>query len=342
MKGSSEQAKRVSRGPSLTVHSDRGPELPQESLRLRVWQAIIASYVSKASSIRLLLMAAAFAIALFVFIVLLLGPTAQLVAGHDIQQLHGTELLNALNGIRQTLVAAAAGFAAAVGLTFTARTYALSRRAQEVDRFTRAVSLLASDKQPERIGGLLTIEYVIREKTTEARAAVEVICAFIRERSSITSESYRNVRTSPPRWEGREDRVADDIHTALQIIGTNYPRPQRFMLDLSSTDMRGAGLAGSNFSGIKLFGCLMQGVSFVGADLKYARLDGSVMAEAWLKGTDLRRATLRNVDLRGANLTEARIDPLQLLPAIVDGSTVLDGHVRARLEELKQEQTLKS
>ncbi|MEU1841165.1 pentapeptide repeat-containing protein [Micromonospora chersina] len=272
------------------------------------------------------------------FVVLLLGPTANLIAGHRINELHGKERFDALNSVRQTLVAAAAGFAAAVGLAFTARTYALSKRAQEVDRFTRAVSLLSSEKQSERIGGLLTIEYVLRERNTEARAAVEVVCAFIRERSAVTVETYRGVRSAPPQWGGRGDDITDDIQTALMIIGANYPRPQRFMLDLSNTNFRGAGLAGSNFAGVKLFGCLMQGTSFVGADLKHARLDGSVMVGAWLARTDLRRATLRDVDLRGANLTDAQVDPSQLLPAIIDDSTVLDEHIRTRLSELKNAQ----
>jgi hypothetical protein len=282
-------------------------------------------------------MVAGFTVALFAFIILLLGPVAHLVAGSAIHGLHGMELINALDGIRQTLVAAAAGFAAAVGLTFTARTYALSRRAQEVDRFTKAVSLLASDKQSERIGGLLTIEYVIRERTTEARAGVEVICAFIHERSPATSASCEEARSNSPQWQGNADAVGNDVKTALWIIGNNYPRPARYMLDLSRTDLRGCGLAGNNFSGMRLFDCLMQGISFVGADLKHSRLDGSVMTGAWLERTDLRCATLRDVDLREANLTKAQVDPSQLLSAIVDDTTVLDPHVSARLKELKAE-----
>jgi Pentapeptide repeats (8 copies) len=282
-------------------------------------------------------MVAAFVIVFFTFVILLLGPITHLVAGGDVTGLHGAELLSALNGIRQTLVAAAAGFAAAVGLSFTARTYALSRRSQEVDRFTKAVSLLASEKQSERIGGLLTIEYVIRERTTEATGAVDVLCAFVRERSPATTETYNRVRSSPPFWGHRTNSVPDEIQVAMQIIGHNQPLPQRFMLNLSYIDIRGCGLAGSNFPAVKFFECLMQDVSFVGANLKYCRLDGSVMAGAWLERTDLRRATLRDVDLRGANLTKAQIDASQLLPAIVDDSTVLDENVRARLEELKKQ-----
>lgn len=320
----------------MTADADRGPALPPETLWHRTLHAISAAYSSKAATLRLVLMVAAFVVTLFAFIVLLLGPATRLVAGNDISGLHGTQLVSALNGIRQTLVAAAAGFAAAVGLTFTARTYALSRRAQEVDRFTKAVSLLASDKQSERIGGLLTIEYVIREKTTEARAGVEVVCAFIRERSPVTSESYEKAQARSPRWRVGENKVPEDIKTALWIIGVNYPLPLRFMIDLSRTDLRGCGLAGTNFSGIKFFHCLMEGVSFVGADLSHCRLDGSIMTGAWLEETDLRRTTLRDVDLRGANLTNAKVDPSQLLPALVDDSTVLDPHIRERLTELKR------
>jgi hypothetical protein len=321
----------------LTVDADRGPALPSESLRKKTRQGTAANYV-KMPTMRLILVVIAFAAALLGFIVLLLGPIAHLIAGSDIQSLNGEARLNALNGIRQTLVAAAAGFAAAVGLTFTARTYALSRRAQEVDRFTRAVSLLSSDKQSERVGGLLTIEYVIRERTTEAIAAVEVVCAFIRERSAITHEKYHDIAEHPRSWGHVGDRVAEDISAALRIIGDNYPRPQRGMLDLSGADMHGCGLAGTNFSGARLFNCLMEGVSFVNADLKYSRLDGSVMIGAWLAGTDFRRATLRNVNLREANLTKAKIDASQLLPAIVDDTTVLDEDVRLRLEELRNQQ----
>jgi Pentapeptide repeats (8 copies) len=335
---SSKETGRVSAGSSLTVHLDRGPALPPESVRGKIRRRIIFGYVSRASTITLIAMSIIFASALFGFIILLLGPTTQLIAGRDTQGLHGTALLNALDGIRQTLVAAAAGFAAAVGLAFTARTYALSRRSQEVDRFTRAVSLLSSDKQSERIGGLLTIEYIIRERTTEAIAAVEVICAFIRERANVTHESYHDVRSHPRSWGHVGDMVADDIFTALRIIGVNYPRPQRSMLNLSGTDMHGCGLAGTNFSGVRLFNCLMEGVSFVGADLKHSRLDGSVMVGAWLEGTDLRRATLRNVDLRGANLIKAQIDASQLLPAIIDDTTVLDEDLKVRLDELRNEQ----
>jgi hypothetical protein len=295
-------------------------------------RAIALQRFSAMPVIRLILLVAA----LFCFLALLLGPIAHLIAGSDIQDLHGEARLNALNGIRQTLVAAAAGFAAAAGLMFTARTYALSKRAQEIDRFAKAVSLLSSDKQSERIGGLLTIEYVIREKTPESQSAVEVICAFIRERSDITHETYHDIRSNPRDW-GHiyvEDRVTDDIATALRIIGYNHPLPLRHMLDLGGVDMRGCGLAGSNFSGARLFNCLMEGTSFVGGDLKYSRLDGSVMTGAWLERTDLRQATLRDVDLRWANLTSAQIDASQLLPAIVDDTTVLDKAVKVRLAEL--------
>lgn len=339
MEQPSEGNRRVSAGPSLTAAADRGPALQKQALMSVVYERIKQAHWSDRSIFRLALMITLFGLLLFGFVILLLGPTAQLIAGSDIRGLSGQALINSLDGIRQTLVAAAAGFAAAVGLGFTARTYALSRRAQEVDRFTTAVSLLSSDKQSERIGGLLTIEYIVRERTTEAVAAVEVISAFIRERSYVTHEEYHEIREHPRSWGRVGDKVAEDISTALRIIGVNYPRPQRAMLNLEGADMRGCGLAGTNFSGVRLFNCLMEGVSFVGADLKHSRLDGSLMVGAWLARTDFRRATLRGVDLRWANLTGAKIDASQLLPAIIDDTTVLDEAIKLQLEELKHQES---
>ncbi|GAA3044137.1 hypothetical protein GCM10010464_05340 [Pseudonocardia yunnanensis] len=200
--------------------------------------------------------------------------------------------------------------------------------------------MLGSEKQSERIGGLLTIEHIIDERRPEARAGTEAIIAFITERAVSDPDELRESKLSPnPQWGDPGNEVPSDVKTALWILGHNYPLPKRFMMDLSETDLRGAGLAGSKFPGTKFFYCQLQGASFVGGDLKHCRLDGSSLVGAWLERVDLRRATLRNVDLRGANLRGAEIDARQLASAIIDDSTILDDELVAKLRELRESQS---
>jgi hypothetical protein len=68
---------------------------------------------------------------------LLLGPITTWVAGDRVVALRGKDAADAVNAVRQTLLATAAGLAAVVGLAFTARTFYLSRRGQVTDRYTR-------------------------------------------------------------------------------------------------------------------------------------------------------------------------------------------------------------
>lgn len=328
---SQEVGKPLGPSRSTTVEQDLGPgNLARDQWQLfvrRVWR-----YGKNAAGVlRIAVWSGLFLSSLAIFVLVLLGPLTELVVGTGAEGLTGKERADAFNSARQTIMAAAAGFAAAVGLAFTARAYALSRRGQEFERFIRAVSLLSSGRQSERIGGLLAIEHILREVPRESRAAVDTVAAFIRERSPAP---VNDTDTQDFDREADAGEIADDVLIALHVLGHNSDRPGRYMLDLSGVDMRGAGLAGSRFVGTRMCNCLMQGVSLVDADVRYSRLDGSILRHAWLEGTDFRRSTLRSVDLRGANLTNARIHPDQLLPAIVDESTVLDAPIRAALRDL--------
>lgn len=326
-----------SRGPSQTVHADRGPIVPRSAARTVVskLKQRMTRYFKRTTP-KSVTIVTLFLATLIIFVLLLLGPIAHLIAGEELSLLTTTDRFEALNGIRQTLIAATAGFAASTGLAITGRTYALSKRGQEIDSFVRAASLLASQQQPERTAGLLTMEQMIRENTRGAHSAVEVIRSFIHDHAHVDPETYESALNDPRQWE-HEEKCPQDVSVAMTILGYNSPLPKRFMLDLSKIDIRHIGLAGSKFPAVKFFGCMMQGASFVGADLRSCRLDRSIMRGAWLKETDLRRATLRDVDLRGADLTDAKVYAEQLLPAVVDDSTVLDDAVRTRLQKLRDQ-----
>jgi hypothetical protein len=212
-----------SRGPSQTVQEDRGPVLiePTAGGIFSRFKKRTAIHLPTGMS-RAIFLVAAFLVTLTIFTVILLGPIAHLIAGQELSSLTTKEQFDALNGIRQTLVAAAAGFAASAGLAFTGRTYGLSKRGQEVDRFVRASSMLASEQQTERTGGLLAMEQMIREGTREAQGAVEVLQSFIRERGRADPAIYESALKSPQNWED-EDRCPHDVEVAMIILGHNSP-----------------------------------------------------------------------------------------------------------------------
>jgi hypothetical protein len=96
-------------------------------------------------------------------VIWLLGPGSRWAGGSTIAALHGKERADAVDAVRKTLLAAAGGTAALIGLSFTGRTFYLSRRGHLTDRYTKAIAQLASDKREERLGGIYALEHLMVE-----------------------------------------------------------------------------------------------------------------------------------------------------------------------------------
>src|SRR5437763_9967495 len=83
--------------------------------------------------------------------------------------------------VRTALLAVLAGTLAAIGAIYTARTFALNRRGQITDRFTRAVDQLGNEKLDVRLGGIYALERLARESRDDHAAIVEILTAYVRE-----------------------------------------------------------------------------------------------------------------------------------------------------------------
>jgi len=70
-----------------------------------------------------------------------------------------------------------------IGLLCTARNYRLSRRGQVTDRFTIALERLGSSELYVRIGGVHALEHVMRDSPGHHDDVIEVLTAFIRDRT---------------------------------------------------------------------------------------------------------------------------------------------------------------
>ncbi|MFF2431689.1 pentapeptide repeat-containing protein [Streptomyces mirabilis] len=282
---------------------------------------------------------------------LVLGPVSWLVAGDTVSSLRGKERADAVNAVRQTVLATVTGATVFVGLFYTVRTYLLSRRGQVTERFRTAVQHLASDTVELRLGGVYGLEHVLSESPQEHVAVVSVLAAFVRHRTrpdpapavDLTLPEARNADrpllpqgTQPPpdiqaaidvlarrpeRHEPRRIDLRDAVLCGLLLRGFEFdgaPRLDRAFLthaDLRRADLRGTRFQGAVLNFADLRQAALHGACLDGALLHQADLRGAGVAGAVLRGTDLTGADLRNCDgLTEEQLRDARIDDSTRLP----------------------------
>jgi uncharacterized protein YjbI with pentapeptide repeats len=262
-------------------------------------------------------------VAVVTILFLLLGPATSWAGGSAVRALSPKDKAAAINGVRQTLLQASAGTVALIVLVFTGLTFALNRRGQVTDRYTKAIGLLASDKPTERIGGIYALEHVMSESRRDHETVVQVLAAFVRERAPI--KAARPTLWVYPPLNGSVDRPlsvpAIDVQAALTVLGRRPKRSESQFIDLHGTDLRGAGLSG--------------------ADFRYADLSGARLANAHMSQIHLENAKLEETDLQHAELYEAHLEHAYLRKAHLEHAVMMNAHLdHAILEEAHLEHVM--
>ncbi|GHG63087.1 hypothetical protein GCM10018779_32330 [Streptomyces griseocarneus] len=93
-----------------------------------------------------------------------------------------------VTGMRTALLGIGAGGRAAVGILYTHRTLHQNREGQVTDRYTKAISQIASDKPVEQLGGIYALERIMRDSAKDHVTIVEVLAAFVREHAPAPAE----------------------------------------------------------------------------------------------------------------------------------------------------------
>jgi hypothetical protein len=257
--------------------------MANRSLVRKVWPAALAT------------------VALFGVLVFVLGWVAGWATPPD------KDRAAAVNATRQTFLAAAAGLVAVAGLLTGARTYLLSREGQLTERFAKAVSLLASDKHTERIGGVFAMERLIQESARDHDMIVEVLAAHVRQST-----------TNRPTAATDDDRLV--VQAALTVLGRRPVRREANEVNLAGTDLRGLSFAGARFKDADLRNCRLQDANLAMADCRDALLSGADLSGASLVAADLRGADLRAAVLYGADVDGASLDETDLRSALLGGA----------------------
>jgi hypothetical protein len=180
-----------------------------------------------------------------------------------------------------------------IGLLYTARNYRLSHRGQVTDRFTQALEKLGSDAMYVRIGGIYSLEHVMRDSSDHHRDVVEVLVAFIRTRAPECDAVEENYDSPPP----------PDVQAALTALARRPRRPEAFFLNLRGICLVRANLPSGNFANADFTKANLSKAWLANADLTTSWLMDARLTNAWISGADMSEA-----QLIGADLTEARLD----------------------------------
>jgi hypothetical protein len=238
-----------------------------------------------------------------------------------------TDLAQARNDVRTTLLQGFGGMVLLLGAYLTWRQtqvsraagheeLRLSREGQLTDRFTRAVEQLGNEDVAVRVGGIYALGRIAEESSTDRAPIEDLLAAYVRAHAPWPPTPNSPFPADlPPRQLPPLSVRAPDIQAIMTVLGRRTPSPPHpaawISIDLARTDLRRAYLSGAN--------------------LQRARLGGASLARAWMFRTDFRGVDLRDADLRDALLRGAIADLTTWWPEDFDPQAA-GVHVRPHLE----------
>jgi len=183
------------------------------------------------------------------------------------------------------------------------------------DRFSKAVEQLGSQKPEVRIGAIYALERISKDSEKDYWTVMEVLTAFIRKQSNLTTES-KNKEQNTQKIETKDKEIPEltiDIQAAITVLkrrSKSYGNGEKGHINLYKAKIQQAPLGRANLQRAFLRKTNLQQANLWGANLQKAFLLKANLQQAFLVGAnlqkaDLRRANLQQADLWGANLQQA-------------------------------------
>jgi len=212
----------------------------------------------------------------------------------------------------------------------------LQRRITE--SFTKAVEQLGSDKVQIRLGGIYTLERISQESELDYWPIMETLTGFIREHAGWRGKDNASSQTGdclyqPEAPQQSDHRPPTDTAAVLAVIGRRQAHDREregskgWRFDFTSTDLRGAYLAGAHLEGAFFRQAHLERAILVGAHLERALLREAHLEGARLRGARLERAILHRAHLEGAHLREAHLEGADLSEACLKGANLYLAHL---------------
>ena len=170
-----------------------------------------------------------------------------------------------------------------------------------VDRSGKAVIIT-------QLGGIYTLEGVMKGSVEYRWRIIEAIAAFIRLKSPLGASS--------PVGASSIDIITQ---TALTVLGRRDQSPEEAPINLEQTN-----LGKANLSGAKLENVILRRSDLTGATLNEARFVSADLSDAILTAATLRRTVLTGAILTDANLSRAILNEAILRSSKLTGANLTD------------------
>ncbi|MGY1436635.1 pentapeptide repeat-containing protein [Streptomyces reniochalinae] len=238
-----------------------------------------------------------------------------------------------ITGVRTALVALGTAFIAGLGIFYTRNTLKhtrerdreqaeLTREGQVTDRYVEAIKLLADEEATKCLGGIYALERIMKDSEKDHSTVVEVLAAFIRERSPSSGGSSNYTES---------DRPNAVVQAALNVLGRRPIRAEKNRINLRNVDLRGADLSDGYFVGLDFSesdlreadysASHLHGVSFRGA-----LIDGTCFIESLMDGCFLNDAKGSNTNFDSADLSRAWFSGCEFHQADFSGADLWASH----------------
>ncbi|MEU6570014.1 pentapeptide repeat-containing protein [Streptomyces parvulus] len=205
----------------------------------------------------------------------------------------------------------------------------LTREGQVTGRYVETIKLLAAPGPHEKLGGIYSLERIMKDSDRDRNTIAEVLAAYVRQRLNGTASETSRHREIAEEIAAAEERghgvdpdverpplapLSEDIRTALGVLSRNClesayrPDLRRVILDF--WDAEEAQLQGARMIGAQLNGAQLRNAALTGADLREAemyliKLTGADLSEARLDDANLTHGTLQRAQFVGATLRSA-------------------------------------
>lgn len=167
------------------------------------------------------------------------------------------------------------------------------------DRFSKAVELLGSDKLDVRLGGIYALERIARDSQKDHWTVMEVLTAFVREKSSLKTATDEASTNNKP---------SEDILAVLTVISRrNHKDSEPEVLDLKKVNLSNYPLEHLNLENIDFRWANFSGASLFASNLQKGRFDKADFQEANLWFASLNEAYMFNANLKKANLEDSSL-----------------------------------
>ncbi len=255
---------------------------------------------------------------------------------------------------------------ALTGLYFINRRTTAAEQDVTVERLTRSIEQLASEKASIRLGGILGLEQIAITQEEESKKIARILISFIRTRATKDSEEVKKdfdaskvskLETRVEFSTYRAQRLdVEAAVSALTRIASELDKQGKFrsqrnetkrdLCDLQDTDLRGlrfveADLSCFDFAGTDLSGAWLAETNLTGTRLHKFNLQGEPVGakftKAFLDGANFRGVDLESIDLSYTQLVGAKFNDACLLDTVLNGANIGNAYFGNNLD-LTQEQ----